>query len=580
MAVFLLREWISQNARPGVFEDEEVLPEEPAPQQPLANQMVFGPIPPPGQPPIRLQFPAPQVRRQLPPLPPIQQLAPPRGNNGELAVLHQRMDALLAMDTQHANRQAFNPVDAANPDRWTLVNENDDSLNRRQKKKKNRAKTSDPEEEDEDEALRYRKKIDPEEEAKRKMFHRRIHIARTTAARRRVFTKRGQSSTPSPPVVPGSSQSQQSTFDFTFKAPSLETSENGTAQTSHAGPSTSSSIHTRLSQEITVSSEINASPSREASMNLPNSLFTSSTSTEPSKTSSEEKVGTPVSPFPSVSLQPPSGGIPFALRKWDSPPPGSPPPPAYPARPPLPTITLPRSGSASPFIFTPGRTPVDSPSLATYRPPEELEAEAGSPGYFDFEDKRETREDNPGQEFELQTAKARGKKRQAEEEDQLNLGNDGVDDISDSSSDLDEDLVLMDMEAEHNQYFGDDPDPKPRMREGTPRPKPLELSSDTDSDGSDDADNDAEVFREAEEDEIQDEGFAFDEGAWEDADDDVAVNQGPEVQPEPGAVPADGAVQPGEAPNAANVDPNDEVDGNVEDDMEGAMEGAFALFGK
>ncbi|EGN95092.1 hypothetical protein SERLA73DRAFT_61388 [Serpula lacrymans var. lacrymans S7.3] len=60
VAVFLLREWISQNARPGVFEDDEVVPEvrEQPPQAPLQR----APIVEPRQVPVNLPDPPPALQ--------------------------------------------------------------------------------------------------------------------------------------------------------------------------------------------------------------------------------------------------------------------------------------------------------------------------------------------------------------------------------------------------------------------------------------------------------------------------------------------------------------------------------------
>ena len=75
VAVFLLREWISQNARPGVFEDEPI-PDDPIPQQPPQQ------LPPPvvvqnnaQQPFVWQAPPAPVVQR--PPTPPRHVPPPP-----------------------------------------------------------------------------------------------------------------------------------------------------------------------------------------------------------------------------------------------------------------------------------------------------------------------------------------------------------------------------------------------------------------------------------------------------------------------------------------------------------------------
>ncbi|KAJ7777220.1 hypothetical protein B0H16DRAFT_1301759 [Mycena metata] len=79
VAVFLLREWISQNARPGVFEDEEV---EPLP--PLV------PLPAPPQPRL---LEVPQLLDVPPALP-----APPRNVNDRMLLARRQMQAVREMD--------------------------------------------------------------------------------------------------------------------------------------------------------------------------------------------------------------------------------------------------------------------------------------------------------------------------------------------------------------------------------------------------------------------------------------------------------------------------------------------------
>jgi hypothetical protein len=111
-----------------------------------------------------------------------------------------------------------------------------------------------------------------------------------------------------------------------------------------------------------------AEQSRGSSVDLTSSwqsLPTLSTSSPPlptvgpSRHSLQPEQPLPESPFPSVTLQPPSGSIPFSLRPLQ---PNEPPPP-YPSRPVLPTVPLPRSGSLSPFLYSPGRTKLILPLI-------------------------------------------------------------------------------------------------------------------------------------------------------------------------------------------------------------------------
>lgn len=550
VAVFLLREWISQNARPGVFEDEEVLPDDPAHVPPELLQVHQpGPVPLPGPPPARLVFPDPQQRRPLPPLPPIN---PPPPQPDQDRAFHQRMDALFAMEAPQLQGQNFIPIEAADPDRWS-VDENLDTVNRRTKKKRHRVRQSDGEEDD-----AFRRKVDMEE-VKRKMFHRRIHIARTTAARRRVFVRRAASSPPSPPFshnASSSSTGEPPKFDFTFKAPSFESPTEGSSRSS--------------SVDFSASLQPLSIPAASASLPvLPSSFALSSLP-------AEEK---PIfdSPFPLVELQPPSGDIPFSLRALQPSNSLPPFPPPYPTRPPLPTINLPRSGSASPFLYSPGRTPMESPNLSTYRPPEELEADltAGPPGYFP----RDYREDKQGNDMDNR-----------EEQGQLPSSSKGkmsevielvsTSSNSESGHDDDRDSSLDDIQAELDHYFVD---PNNDARDTSTRTS-LEILSDSDSEATEDDDGrGAGDLVDMDEDDVQLGLLGLNNGAVNpDAVVENAERRGEGIVIEPARGDArpqgQAAIQPAAEEPANNADLNEEPDANVEDDMEGAMEGGLPFF--
>ncbi|KDR68014.1 hypothetical protein GALMADRAFT_79202, partial [Galerina marginata CBS 339.88] len=467
VAVFLLREWISQNARPGVFEEEEVLPEEPAPLQPQAA----------GQPGQQLAegeqrhdrhdgFPEPDV------------------------LVQRQLDAMRAVN---AMRQNIDPEIAMDPDRWYAAEENDPS-NRRLRRKKNKARHLDT---DEDRLVRHRRRTSGSgddtpnlemEAMKRKMFHRRIHVAKTTAARRRVYSGHNKSPAPSAPLA---LSGEQSSFDFTFRAPS----------------------------PVASSSEQALSTSVSEPSSIPPYSPGSSTSSPPP--ADEE-----TSPFPSVALQPPSGEIPFSLRRWQE---TNTSPPAYPARPPLPFTAASRSGSGSPFNFTPGRTPMDSPKLATYRAPEELEPESGPSAernrYFHLANGPEA-EEGAG-EHEARS--------EADDLPELQALSDSDDDDSDEDGDDDE----HDGDADDHEHDGDEED---------------------------------EMFLEGEEDddeEAEADGDLFDDGQWEEPEVEAAA---PPVMPNAAGAPAPAqGANPEADAAAAGPDIGDDAE-NVEDDMEGAME--------
>ncbi|KAF9522418.1 hypothetical protein CPB83DRAFT_112389 [Crepidotus variabilis] len=544
VAVFLLREWISQNARPGVFEEEEPIPDEAQPQ----------PAQPDNRPPPRLVFPANPQRRPLPPLPPVQPV-----NNQ----MHPRMDALAALEVPQIQRQPFNADDAVDPDRWAL---DDEAQNRRPRKKKAKA------EGEEDENEQIRKRVD-EEEVKRRMFHRRILNAKAAAARRRnLNAKRAASASPTGIPAPGAdlpvpnpAPNQPAKFEFTFNFNSGATGLN-------AGPSQITPFDPSASTQ--------SLPTPPLSTSLP-SLPSRPSSTQPSSSFSLD------SPFPTVALEPPSSAVPFSLRPWEpQPPPGD--PPGWPTRPPLPTITLPGSGTASPFIYSPGRTPLESPSLSTYRAPEELEAELndGPSEYFSGQDLDKTwsgddEYDDDSIDYDQDQTPSpmrKGKKPQVVE-GANGLGRPGRHNGR-SLPDSDEE---RDMRMEHDRFFVDRPT--------TDAHPTNETLSDSDSAGSDDdnVQRPLDLVDGDEEDEDEDEQpegmfrFEDDDDAWEDVDgeavaENVVVIEAGAPLPE-GQIPLQPQLQGAGAANPPageegqnNQDPADEADANVEDDMEGALE--------
>ncbi|KII87240.1 hypothetical protein PLICRDRAFT_93037 [Plicaturopsis crispa FD-325 SS-3] len=192
--------------------------------------------------------------------------------------------------------------------------------------------------------------------------------------------------------------------------------------------------------------------------------------------------------------------------------------PTTPRRPPLPTtaLTPPLRGSAAASRI---HSPMASPSLATYRAPEELEAGPSRfSGYFD-----------------------------QDEHDPADGSND--DEIEEvlGSSDIDAD---MDMLAEHERYFqevGDDSDGDVAARTYADVLDFDDEEEDKATDGSERFDDDGDMDDEP-----------FDEDDPNDDDGDRRVEGVAQGAPVP--------------PDQAAQDLDDDLDGNVEDDMEGAME--------
>ena len=511
VAVFLLREWISQNARPGVFEDEEPLPEDPLPVAPQQHEQI-GPVPPLG-PPARMVIVNPQQRRPLPPDPHVN---PPDLRPREM---HPRLDTLHPMETAELGRRNFIPPVIPDPSRLDLESHGDE-INRRPRKKKYKKKKSDSEDDD---GLRVRRKMEKDAEIRRRMFHRRIHLAKTTAIRRRMTTRRAASSSPSSsplPEVTESTKAAKQKHRFTFTASPVDANRN---------PTTSSS-----------------DLSRESSVDL-----TSSWQSLPAHPS--DGFSSPTQSRPSPEVQLPTKSIPFPLQ----PPQPTEPPPPYPSRPLLPTIPLPRSGSSSPFLYSPGRTSLDSPSHSTYRAPEELTAslESGPSDYFARDDSSHHRDVR-----DLSNEATRGPAISS-------LQTDGSD--TESLSGLEKD----DIQAVHDRYFGN----TLNTRNAPGPPVSLELLSDSDSDIT--TEDDGRGIGDLDDDDGQ--PVLFVPGGAVIA----PVRDGEHALPEGNIVRGDGpplgqAVAAAanqaaaEAVAAGNVE-NEEGDANVEDDMEGAMEGVF-----
>ena len=492
VAVFLLREWISQNARPGVFE-EEAFPDEPA---------AIEPNPPPvPQAPVQQD----QVAAQPQPQPPI------------LAPLPQQQQLDINQPVNLPQNQQAVPIDI---NRDHLPTPPIPSTQHRSRKKKSRARDSDTDD------ARYSSQLDSEDDAsprqreliKRKMFHRRIHIARTTAARRRDFTPLQKSLTPL--AVP----EQKDKFKFTFKAPSAP-----------LAPDESDYV-----PKFSVSSG-------------------------PSDTNNDS----PSSPFPSVALRPPAVDIPFSLRRWQQTTPngsGSSISQSNPPRPALPTATrsLPSSGSNSPFFFSTGSTPTDSPSLVTHPLSEELQGEAGPSNLSGYLNQRkEYFNDEVDQELEAVS-------KESEEEDTYRSP--GIEhgryfrDLDDTGSDEEEveevpDRLsiqeFLDIDFEED-IEGEHVNVQARQHDGP-----------ADDDEEEEEDDDG-LFHEGEDEDEEPDAGEFDQ--W-DENEAAAEAIGPQAAPMDAAAGALARAgnQVGEAAPAAPIADNEE--GNVEDDMEGAMEG-------
>ena len=496
IAVFLLREWISQNARPGVFEEEEAVLDEPRAIQP-----------PPHPPPLQVLGQQHQV------------VAPPQPQAPVPVPLPQdQLDTIRVVDEPQNQRVGSIDID---PDRWfTPQAAPIPPTQDRRQKKKSRARHSDI---DDDRHSRHRPRmLDSEDDAspqqreliKRKMFHRRIHVARTTAARRRGSTPLQKAS------APLAAPEQQTTFKFTFKAPTAPLIPD-------------ESLH--------VKSSVPSGPT-----NANNSAS---------------------SPFPSVALQPPTADIPFSLRRWQQTAPngsGFSISQSYPPRPVLPAATRPpqSSGFNSQFVFSPGRT-TDSPSLASYRPPEELQAEAGpsnSSGYLG--QRKEYFNDEVDQTFEAV----------GEEPEEHIFGRLGPEhgkyfrNPDDTGSDEDrlslQEFFDIDFEGDIGEL---------EVADDSVRRYDVPADDDDEEDDEEEEEEEDGLFREGEDEEPVADEELFDQWDENEAEEGAIRPQAAPMGAAAGALARAGNQVGEAAPAAAAVADNEEA--NVEDDIEGAMEG-------
>ncbi|KIK61982.1 hypothetical protein GYMLUDRAFT_198796 [Collybiopsis luxurians FD-317 M1] len=349
VAIFLLREWISQNARPGLFDEDDNAAVQPQQQDIL-------------QVPPALQQPAPQA------------LAVPRPAgqrmdvNARLALAHRQNEAIRALDAlRDIDRQLTEEEERAEEERARTLGRSANILapppsgedwdrfaNMRARKRrsdKGKEKEMDDGEGEIDETRLRHIKL---ERMKRRNFTRRLAAARQNGNKRRqnqdqrpdtdpfdipADSNASSSRTPPPPASffpPVSLERQNGSIPFSFVFPPPKTEAESTSAAS--SPTASNTIS--FGSQASTSSRTSASPPPAPA---PFALDNDSTAT----TSFNASISRPGSP----------------LR-----------------RPPLPTtlLTTPGSsgsglGSPMPGPFSPKtKTPLASPSLATYRAPEEL----------------------------------------------------------------------------------------------------------------------------------------------------------------------------------------------------------------
>ncbi|EFI27420.1 RING finger membrane protein [Coprinopsis cinerea okayama7 len=514
ISIFLLREWISQNARPGLFDDDELEADDQVPN--VAPPPVQDPAfpPPPRDPPEIEGFP-------------------------EADLAHRQQQAMRAMDALRLQmNQRPQSTSAATQDGFS-DHDNDGAIHRWKGKEREDGGESSKRprtmEWDEKELL---------ERMNRPEYKRRVRMVGRLAAKRRLkaaraMDKKRDLSSSLPELEGGKS------FDFTFKPP-------------------------------TSSGE-----------DKPTWLSEPSTPSEPLALSSGSSPSSPTV-FPPVQLQPPTHDIPFSLRS-----------PKSESSAPAPTSST--SGESSTNVpRSPQRPPmpssISSPPpllldrLATYRPPEDLFEPGSSAGLSNAPS--------------TYSADYFGSRQSTTSSTMATAGSDASASGSSSSG------AQMPWDPPAGGEYGVVP---PQMNEVHPRnasfndlPRLVHVQSDSDEEDTDTEEDDVPLIRprpgirpadarglfwnpETDEDEFDDDTdedhereqdmrrfFADPEDgeAWR-RDGGGQVGEGAPRNENGMGVQENGAVGVGEQGDPAEgpVDPNEDIDGNVEDDMEGAMEG-------
>ncbi|TFY83645.1 hypothetical protein EWM64_g363 [Hericium alpestre] len=236
----------------------------------------------------------------------------------------------------------------------------------------------------------------------------------------------------------------------------------------------------------------------------------------------ESSLPHPISPSPASSLSPPASASSHPSRI------------PVPRRPPMPSATLPTPTTPPAPLRSKDHTPLASPSLATYRPPEEFQEGSSRQGYFDPVVEEDDADETLAEEHARFFRDPADRKAEDVEE--------GEDDGDDA-----EDIMLnLDLEG--------DADAEDEDAEEVPEGVPGLESESEDEDQVENGDAAPEVRDEDDQ----------AEGAQRDGEAGEAQEQGGEGRAQ-GEQGADGA-----APLAGGE--LDDVDINVEDDMEGALE--------
>ncbi|KAJ8496047.1 hypothetical protein ONZ51_g1365 [Trametes cubensis] len=537
VAIFLLREWITQNARPGIFEDGDV---------PAEAEVQDGVQPLP-----EVAIPAPEIHDQapVPVVPPVVE-EPPRHNAAHDAagydgVHREDMGPRGKAKKPRTKGDVSTSGDAQEPgsSRHARPRNKGHPTGRAEKMKRNgvparrpsrtvRRTLLDARDDDESEYERFLR-------AKELEFRRLRYVRGIPPRPDRAQSEPGPSKQSESEDF--SAERRRSSFsksslpalvEFTFTVPTTSASPPSEEPSSETGagvgpasprpngygePPARNPFARRSSPPLGSSTEDERdltptypAPGPSSSSRAMDFMF------EPSGSSSSASY---LRPSPSSST-----GVPLGLR-----------------RPPLPTVTLPPSpaiaSSSASAAHSRKHTPLASPSLATYRAPEELDA-GGSSVHDDYFEEREK---------DRETEKEREREHEREQ--------------------WDEDFTDEELEEAERRYFRNLQERRrvvdeERQAEAQREREEREAMADVEQDG--------EVDDEADDVRWTDEEIVVEE---EDEEDDAAGRGGEAARlgAEVDVVPDAGAGAPGAMPPPP---PPDELENdiNIEDDMDGALE--------
>ena len=539
VAVFLLREWISQNARPGVFEDEEPLPEDPLPVE-VPEQDLLVPV-------VRMDA-LPNQPLQVLPREPIPTIQEDHGGIVEAAAMNEAEN----LEGNDWNRDQDADQPARHRRRIHSLDDEDDE----------------GEEDGEgSSSLTY----------ERRMQRRRLRANRAAnAARRRMFPLQ---STPSPSSSPGPLilPDENVNFEFTFTTPPVPSTS--TSAVKDESPHHINRLQPRRSLSEprwspNYSTEFNTGSSQQSSFNFP-PVPSEAANSNPSPNSfsfnlQQPPLLTPIeNPTPLLATSASSSSF---------------------RRPQLPSTTFNINGSRV-------VSPLGSPSLATYCAPEELEGEAwpSGDGYFHDGERGDSQDEN--QQEEAGRVNGGGGTERVRRLGKAKEEGDEVEKVRGETTDIPIDVEKegddtdLGIEPEFRRYFADDvgfeiegeENAQETKDDHAPGLQVLTDSSDSDSDEDDEDEGpgdahrnlaDHGMFDDAEEDDGEDDGLFDDDGQWEAVEfEDGEEILGQEGFPDAFANAEGGAGNGAREGNNEGLELNEDGDGNVEDDMEGAMEG-------